>query len=79
MKRALLAIVYTCLCAGIASSYTIKGRLGNMGACYHPRVYLEVIRDIDGFHAANTHNLMASADVAPDGTKLEFRVLSKTT
>ncbi len=39
-----------------------------MGACYHPRVYLEVIRDIDGFYGANAHNLLASADVAPDGT-----------
>ena len=68
MKRACLAIVFVCLYAGTALPYTISGRLGNISACYHPRVYLEVIRDIDGFYGANAHNLLASADVAPDGT-----------
>lgn len=50
------------------SAYTIRGTLGHLNACYHPRVYLEVIKDIDGFYDANSDNLIASADVAADGT-----------
>lgn len=62
--------MFSCLCVVTASSYTIRGRFGNLGACYHPRVYLEVVRDADGFYAANAHNLLAWADVGADGTFL---------
>ncbi|MBX2906096.1 MAG: response regulator transcription factor [Taibaiella sp.] len=68
MKLNRLLLIVLLLFSWSLFGYTVTGSLGHMSACYHPRVYLEVIRDIEGFQDANAQNLIASADVSPDGT-----------
>lgn len=67
-KRALPALL--CLLVSHAFAYSVKGTLGHVGACYHPRVYLEVVKDVEEFYSANAANLIASAEVAADGSFL---------
>lgn len=63
-----LLLVLFCFSAIAASAYTVTGTLGHLSSCYHPRVYLEVVRDVEDFYTADASNLIASANVASDGS-----------
>lgn len=50
-----------------AEAYIISGTFKNVQSCYYPRVYLEVIKNIDGFYGSDANNLIAFADVDAHG------------
>jgi len=70
MKFQRLLPACLCLFVSPAYAYSVRGTLGHLGSCYHPRVYLEVVKDIGDFYAANSSNLIAASDVAADGSFL---------
>lgn len=70
MKLRPVILLSVCVLANAAYGYTIRGTFGQLSACYHPVVYLEVVKEIDGFYSADSHNLIASAPVASDGSFL---------
>lgn len=51
-----------------SAAYTIKGTIKNVDKCFYPRLYLEVIKDIDGFYATSYQNTITYTDIHADGS-----------
>ena len=63
----IVLIVFICLGSNNKSyAYKISGTLKNT-SCYYPRIYLEVIKNIDGFYSSNYQNFITSAPIEKDG------------
>lgn len=60
-------LIINCLGSNNKSyAYKISGTLKNT-SCYYPRIYLEVIKNIDGFYSSNYQNFIAYAPIDKDG------------
>ena len=62
-----LAMMFMCAGPAGALAFTVDGVLKNAGGCFYPKVYLEVITDLDGFSSSSSQHLIASAPVDKDG------------